>query len=77
MGLASTISSEMIGKIEVYAGGFGAEFESDAQAIIDRTYATGGAGACSEAIYRRPDAQWFRYASLLNPTELRDYEPFA
>ena len=24
---------------------------------IVRTYATGGAGACSEAIYRRPDAQ--------------------
>ena len=34
-GLVSTLSSEVIDQIDVYAGGFGAEFGSDAQAVID------------------------------------------
>ena len=34
-GLVSTVSSEVIERIDVYAGGFGAEFGSDAQAVID------------------------------------------
>ena len=34
-GLVSTLSSEVIERIDVYAGGFGAEFGTDAQAIID------------------------------------------
>ncbi len=34
-GLVSTLSSEVIERIDVYAGGFGAEFGSDAQAVID------------------------------------------
>lgn len=34
-GLLSTLSSEVIERIDVYAGGFGAEFGTDAQAIID------------------------------------------
>ena len=40
-GLVSTISSEVIERIDVYAGGFGAEFGTDAQAIID-IYSRGG-----------------------------------
>ena len=35
MGLVSTISTEVIKGIDVYAGGFGAEFGADAQAVID------------------------------------------
>ncbi|MCZ6679076.1 MAG: TonB-dependent receptor [Candidatus Poribacteria bacterium] len=34
-GLVSTINSEVLNKIDVYAGGFGAEFGADAQAVID------------------------------------------
>jgi len=34
-GLVSTLSSEVIERIDVYAGGFGAEFGADAQAVID------------------------------------------
>ena len=34
-GIVSTISTEVIKRIDVYAGGFGAEFGSDAQAVID------------------------------------------
>ena len=34
-GLVSTLSSAVIERIDVYAGGFGAEFGSDAQAVID------------------------------------------
>ncbi|MCZ6677138.1 MAG: TonB-dependent receptor [Candidatus Poribacteria bacterium] len=34
-GLVSTISSEVIERIDVYAGGFGAEFGADSQAVID------------------------------------------
>ncbi|MCG9128339.1 TonB-dependent receptor [Candidatus Poribacteria bacterium] len=34
-GLISTISSETIEKIDVYAGGYGAEFGLDSQAVID------------------------------------------
>ncbi len=34
-GLVSTLSSELIGQVDVYAGGFGAEFGANAQAIID------------------------------------------
>lgn len=34
-GLVSTLSSEIIERIDVYAGGFGAEYGTDAQAIID------------------------------------------
>ena len=34
-GLVSTLSSEVIERIDVCAGGFGAEFGTDAQAIID------------------------------------------
>ena len=33
--LVSTISSEIIDRIDVYPGGFGAEFGADAQAVID------------------------------------------
>ena len=40
-GLVSTLSSEVIERIDVYAGGFGAEFGADAQAIID-IYSRGG-----------------------------------
>ncbi len=40
-GLVSTLSSEVIERIDVYAGGFGAEFGTDAQAIID-IYSRGG-----------------------------------
>ena len=34
-GLVSTVNSEVINRIDVYAGGFGAEFGDDAQAVID------------------------------------------
>ena len=34
-GLVSTISSEILNRIDVYAGGFGAEYGRDAQAVID------------------------------------------
>ncbi|MBI1930365.1 TonB-dependent receptor [Candidatus Poribacteria bacterium] len=34
-GLVSTVSSEVINRIDVYAGGFGAEFGANAQAVID------------------------------------------
>ena len=34
-GLVSTLSTEVIDRIDVYAGGFGAEFGADAQAVID------------------------------------------
>ena len=34
-GLVSTVSSEVIERMDVYAGGFGAEFGADAQAVID------------------------------------------
>ena len=34
-GLVSTLSSAVIERIDVYAGGFGAEFGADAQAVID------------------------------------------
>ena len=34
-GLVSTINSEVLDRIDVYAGGFGAEFGADAQAVID------------------------------------------
>ena len=34
-GLVSTINSEVLNRIDVYAGGFGAEFGADAQAVID------------------------------------------
>ena len=34
-GLVSTISSEVIERIDVYAGGFGAEFGANSQAVID------------------------------------------
>lgn len=33
--VAATINSEIINRIDVYAGGFGAQFGSDAQAVID------------------------------------------
>ena len=35
MGIVSTVSTEVIDGIDVYAGGFGAEFGADAQAVID------------------------------------------
>ena len=34
-GLVSTVNSEVLNRIDVYAGGFGAEFGADAQAVID------------------------------------------
>ena len=34
-GLLSTVSSEVIEKIDIYAGGYGAEFGLDAQAVLD------------------------------------------
>ena len=34
-GLLSTVSSEVIEKIDIYAGGYGAEFGVDAQAVLD------------------------------------------
>ena len=34
-GLLSTVSSEVIDKIDVYAGGYGAEFGLDSQAVLD------------------------------------------
>ncbi len=34
-GLLSTVSSEVIDKIDIYAGGYGAEFGLDAQAVLD------------------------------------------
>lgn len=34
-GLVSTVNSEVLNRIDVYAGGFGAEFGTDAQAVID------------------------------------------
>ena len=34
-GLVSTINSEVLNRIDIYAGGFGAEFGADAQAVID------------------------------------------
>ncbi len=34
-GLLSTISSEVIDKIDIYAGGYGAEFGLDSQAVLD------------------------------------------
>ena len=34
-GLVSTVNSEILNRIDVYAGGFGAEFGTDAQAVID------------------------------------------
>lgn len=34
-GLVSTLSSAVIERIDVYAGGFGAEFGADAQAVVD------------------------------------------
>ena len=35
LGIVSVVSSEAIGKIDVYPGGFGAEFGADSQAVID------------------------------------------
>ena len=35
LGIVSVVSSETIGKIDVYPGGFGAEFGADSQAVID------------------------------------------
>ena len=35
LGIVSVVSSEVIGKIDVYPGGFGAEFGADSQAVID------------------------------------------
>ena len=35
LGIVSVVSSEVIGEIDVYPGGFGAEFGADAQAVID------------------------------------------
>ena len=34
-GLLSTVSSEVIDKIDIYAGGYGAEFGLDSQAVLD------------------------------------------
>ena len=34
-GLVSTVSSEILQRIDIYAGGFGAEYGQDSQAIID------------------------------------------
>ena len=47
-GLVSSLSSEVIERIDVYAGGYGAEFGVDSQAVIDiysRDENTGGFGA--------------------------------
>ena len=35
LGIVSVVSSEVIGKIDVHPGGFGAEFGADSQAVID------------------------------------------
>lgn len=35
LGIVSVVSSEVIGKVDVYPGGFGAEFGTDSQAVID------------------------------------------
>ncbi len=35
LGIVSVVSSEVVGQIDVYPGGFGAEFGADAQAVID------------------------------------------
>ena len=35
LGIVSVVSSEAIGKVDVYPGGFGAEFGADSQAVID------------------------------------------
>lgn len=35
LGVVSVVSSESIGKIDVYPGGFGAQFGADSQAVID------------------------------------------
>ncbi len=35
LGIVSVVSSEVIGQIDVYPGGFGAEFGADSQAVID------------------------------------------
>ncbi len=35
LGIVSVVSSEVIGKVDVYPGGFGAEFGADSQAVID------------------------------------------
>ena len=35
LGIVSVVSSEVIGEVDVYPGGFGAEFGADAQAVID------------------------------------------
>ena len=35
LGIVSVVSSEVIGQVDVYPGGFGAEFGADAQAVID------------------------------------------
>ncbi len=35
LGIVSVMSSEVIGKVDVYPGGFGAEFGADSQAVID------------------------------------------
>ena len=35
LGIVSTVSSEVIGKIDVHPGGFGAQFGADSQAVID------------------------------------------
>ena len=47
-GIVSSLSSEIIERIDVYAGGYGAEFGVDSQAVIDiysRNKNTGGFGA--------------------------------
>ena len=35
LGIVSVVSSEVIGKVDVHPGGFGAEFGADSQAVID------------------------------------------
>ena len=35
LGIVSVVSSEVIGKVDVHPGGFGAQFGADAQAVID------------------------------------------
>ncbi|MXY99939.1 Plug domain-containing protein, partial [Candidatus Poribacteria bacterium] len=35
LGIVSVVSSEVVGGVNVYPGGFGAEFGADAQAVID------------------------------------------
>ncbi len=35
LGIVSVVSSEVIGEVDVYPGGFGAEFGADSQAVID------------------------------------------